>query len=242
MKKLIFSFLIFLFSFSVLADDLNDKIVYRADTRSPKEIKKAKGFYPWGIDGSRPFAPPSDINLLEHVTNTDLHPHALGLRGGYVSTTTSQDVAINLLYSHGWTSPSYVYHIRITPNLIDVNAALRQYSPYPDQYEMAALGGIRWEQVTGWERVINGNVVGGFIQNPDYVDALYGNFSRPDPQPQLAGFPHYHEAWHFEPWVNFAVCGLKSECSPTKSAQEFGTDWFWKSYHAIVERAMVVLE
>ncbi|AQX31120.1 hypothetical protein [Bartonella schoenbuchensis] len=44
MKKLIFSFLIFLFSFSVLADDLNDKIVYRADTRSPKEIKKLGDF------------------------------------------------------------------------------------------------------------------------------------------------------------------------------------------------------
>ncbi|OPB30017.1 enterotoxin A family protein [Bartonella sp. WD12.1] len=137
-----------------------------------------------------------------------------------------------MLYLHGWTSPSYVYHIRAAPNFIDVNAMLRQYSPHPEQSELAALGGIRWGQ----------EVVGEFVRNPDYNHALYGNFPISDPQPQLAGFPYYHEAWHFEPWVAHATCELKSTCSSNKSEQQFGADWFWKSYHTVIARAMVVLD
>ncbi|WP_102830597.1 enterotoxin A family protein [Bartonella bovis] len=235
MRKLVFSFLIFIFSFSVLANDLNN-LVYRADKRNPETVKNAKGFYPRGVNGSQPFAPPSDINLWEHVIDINLWEHVEGVRGGYISTTTSQDVAIR------WNHNGYVYHIRTTPNFIDVNATLREYSPFPEQFELAALGGVRWEQVVGWEVVINGNIVGEFIPNPDYNDRLYGNFAPSGAQPQLAGFPDDHKAWNYEPWVAFASCELKSACSPNKSAQEFGTDWFWQSYQPVIATVVAVLD
>ncbi len=82
----------FFLTISILANDLNN-IVCRANTKSSKEIKIEN--YPQSMDELRPFGPSSNINLCHRI---------LGIRGDYVFTITSQNIVINLPYSHSWTS------------------------------------------------------------------------------------------------------------------------------------------
>lgn len=225
-----------MFSQSVFADEVRK--VYRAVMQSPEEIKREGGFLPRGMDGTRPNQPPVNISLWNHVhgAETGLSRH----NSGYVSTSTSRGFAINWVNDH-LNHNGYVYHIRATPNFIDVNASLRNYSPHPGELEMAALGVIHWNQIIGWERV-RGITVGDFVRNPDYREELYAYLSGGGAQPQLAAFPDGHPAWAQQPWVAHAECALKSSCSPKKSAQQFGTDWFWKSYYDILTVLVIILE
>ncbi|OPB31161.1 cholera enterotoxin subunit A [Bartonella sp. AR 15-3] len=148
MFKLFISVISIIFSQSVFADDIRK--VYRAAMESPEEIKREGGFIPRGMDGTRPNQPPPDINLWNHVhgSETGMSRH----NSGYVSTSTARIIAINWVNEH-LNHNGYVYHIRATPNFIDVNASLLDYSPHPQESEMAALGRIHWNQVIGWERV-----------------------------------------------------------------------------------------
>ncbi|WP_407965665.1 enterotoxin A family protein [Bartonella sp. C271] len=227
MFKLFVSVIIIMFSQSVFADDVRK--VYRAAMESPEEIKREGGFMPRGMDGTRPNQPPPDINLWNHVhgSETGMSRH----NSGYVSTTTSRGFAINWVNDH-LNHNGYVYHIRATPNFIDVNASLRHYSPHQEELEMAALGMIHWNQVIGWERV-RGGTVGEFVPNPDYRERLYMYYAAGGAQPQLAAFPDGHPAWAHDPWITYAQCELKSSCSPKKSSLQFGVDWFWKSHHTV---------
>ncbi|MBA9082659.1 MULTISPECIES: enterotoxin A family protein [Bartonella] len=234
--KSFISLMIFIFSCSAFAD--NVKQVYRAAMDTPESVKIAGGFYPRGMDGSRPNQPPPNINLWDHT-----HGLATGMSrhdSGYVSTTTSRGFAISWVNNY-LNHNGYVYHISATPNFIDVNASLRQYSPHPEELEMAALGVIHWNQIIGWERVRSGNV-GEFVPNPDYVGRLYGTLLSSGAQPQLAGFPDGHYAWEQYPWFEFANCGSRSFCFPTKSAQEFGTELFWKAHYSILGTIISILD
>ena len=221
---------LFLFIVSVMfcvftyADD-NIKLVYRAAMESPEDVKAMRGFLPRGMDGNRPNQPPPDISLWNHTQGS---PTGTARHGsGYVSTTTSRGFAIywvNERLNHN----AYVYHIHPTPNFIDVNGTLRNYSPHPDELEYAALGRIHWNQIIGWERV-RGGVVEEFVRNPDYSRGLYSTLHTLGAQPHLAGFPDGHPAWADEPWLAFAHCHKRSSaisCSPNETAQQYGNDWF----------------
>ncbi|EKN5031125.1 TPA: heat-labile enterotoxin subunit alpha [Yersinia enterocolitica] len=238
-KFFLFSIFI-IFSHFSCAKDITK--VYRAAIDSPENVKRAGGFYPRGMDGSRPNQPPSNINLWDHTrgSETGLSRHD----SGYVSTTTSRGFAIrwvNSMLNHN----GYVYYITATPNFIDVNRTLRSYSPYPEELEIAALGVIHWSQIIGWERV-RGGVVGPFVPNSDYREGMYGNLASSGAQPQLAGFPAGHPAWRTQPWLTFAYCELKKElrspCYPDKTAQDYGENMFWSSYRKVITRWLFVME
>ncbi|WP_158244964.1 enterotoxin A family protein [Bartonella bovis] len=210
--------------------------VYRATKDTPKDAKIAGGLYPRGLAESWINEPPPNINLWDHVRsvlNTELG-------NGYISTTTARKFAINWV-DLNLDKNGYVYHIKTTPNFIDVNASLGKYSPYPYERKVAALGVIHWNQIIGWERVRN-RQVDPFVPNPDYNERLYGSFSSSDSQPQLAGFPNEHEAWAEYPWVEFANCILELSCSPIKSANEFGDEFFWKAHYSILGVIVSILD
>lgn len=235
MKLLIFMISV-MFSVFSYADDVQK--VYRAAMESPQEVKAAGGFLPRGMDGTRPNQPPPDINLWDHTNGA-----ATGMaryNSGYVSTTTSHGFAISWVNDH-LNHNGYVYHINATPNFIDVNATLRNYSPHPEELEFAALGVIHWNQIIGWERV-RGGEVGEFVRNPDYRRGLYSNLHASDAQPQLAGFPAGHPAWAVQPWLPFANCELRSSCYPIETAQQFGVEWFGKSRGQIIGRIISAIE
>lgn len=225
MLKYLFLIIMFTCSYSSLADDLN--IVYRATMESPQTLKAQGGFHPRGMDGTRPNQPPPNINLWDHVrgTPTGMSRHD----SGYVSTTSSRSFAINFIYDY-LNYNGYVYHIRPTPNFIDVNGTLGGYSPHSGEYEYAAMGTIHWEQVIGWERV--GSTIERFVRNPDYNERIYGNLSSSGVQPQLAGFPPTHPAWRYQPWINFANCELRASCTPNQTVQQVGNEWYWETYRS----------
>ncbi|ATO57321.1 enterotoxin A family protein [Bartonella sp. 1-1C] len=229
MFRLFITLIIVIFSHFVFADD--DRIVYRAAMDTPKDLKAAGGFFPRGMDRTRPNQPPPDISLWNHVngTGTGMARHD----SGYVSTTVNRNLAIRWVSSY-LNHNGYVYHIHTTPNFIDVNGTLGRYSPHSPEQEMAALGVIHWTQIIGWERV-SGGTVGRFVRNPDYRERIYSGFSSGGTQPQLAGFPDNHQAWGQEPWSSYANCELKSTCTPKNSAQKFGEEWFLKSHKAVAK-------
>lgn len=240
MKKFYIFLFLFVFSHYSFADIPLG--VYRAAMESPDQIKKAGGFFPRGMDGSRPNQPPPNINLWDHVNGADtgMARHD----SGYVSTTASRGFAINWVNDH-LNHNGYVYYIRTTPNFIDVNGTLRNYSPHSEELETAALGVIHWNQIIGWERVRGGNI-GDFTHNPDYREHLYGNLESSGAQYQLAGFPDGHPAWALQPWLAFANCGTKlapmSSCYPKKTAQQYGTEMFFKALREEIGKLMVILE
>ncbi|EJF1757632.1 enterotoxin A family protein [Vibrio cholerae] len=220
-------------SFSSWAN--NVQRVYRADMQRPEAVKADGGFLPRGMDGSRPNQPPPNINLWDHVNGatTGMARHD----SGYVSTTTSLGFATNWVRDH-FNNNGYVYHIDPTPNFIDVNATLRNYSPHREELEFAALGIIHWNQIIGWQRVERGGL-GTFVPNPDYSIGLYSTLHAAGAQPQLAGFPAGHPAWRVQPWLQFANCELRSSCFPVETSQQVGNKWFNQSQEKIIKKMII---
>ncbi|ENN89931.1 CtxA-like, cholera toxin A subunit [Bartonella bovis] len=232
--KSFISLMIFIFSCSAFADNI--KTVYRSTKSEPKDVKIAGGFYPRCLDESWINEPPPNIDLWDHV----LTMFPTGLGNGYVSTTISQEFAMEWI-DLNLNKNGYVYHIKPTPNFVDVNESLGEYSPYAIEEEVSALGVIRWNQIIGWQKVRDGKA-DRFIPNPDYNERLYGGFSSSGAQPQLASFPIDHVAWTEHPWIEFANCTSIASCSPIKSAQEFGEEFFWKAHYSILGVIFTILE
>ncbi|KAG7141350.1 Heat-labile enterotoxin IIB like protein [Verticillium longisporum] len=81
--------------------------------------------------------------------NTSLFNHAHGaangfsrMNDGYVSTTSSIDVAMGWIRDHHG-GDGYVYAIAAGMNFIDVRETLLHHNPHPYEYELAAHGGLR---------------------------------------------------------------------------------------------------
>lgn len=231
MKKFIFFIISIFLSIAAYAQPPN--IVYRADIDDPDTVMQLGGFYPRGMDETRPNQPPPDISLFNHVNGaaTGLARHD----SGYVSTTTSLNLA------HYWVNSNlagigYIYYIHPTGNFVDVNGTLRQFSPHPGEQEYASLGRIYWQQVTGWRRV-NFGVMEEFVPNRQYNHALFDTAHAGGVEPQLAGFEPNHIAWTLEPWRDFANClgNLvdQNQCNPKETAQEFGEDAYNKYFQSL---------
>ncbi|PHH88875.1 putative enterotoxin [Cordyceps sp. RAO-2017] len=135
----------------------------------------------------------------------------------YVPTTIRKGIAQEMLQS----KPGYIYTIHATPNFIDLTQSLGgiRYNPEAAEREFSALGGIRWDQVVGWNEMPQGQSTPAskakFVRNKDY-NPKYDLYIASPAQPQLAGFPKNHEAWTKEPWRAF------SEANGGKSLQEHG--------------------
>ncbi|KKY29438.1 putative heat-labile enterotoxin a chain [Diaporthe ampelina] len=200
--------------------------VWRADTRSPTEMRAA------GV-----FAPRGASRYLEIVPNISMYNHALGAptgvsRGndGYVSTTVTESTAVEFLRNQ-LNGNGYVYEIAASANFIQVAGTLGQFNPFPQELEYAALGGFNWDQVIRWRHYTNGRADASGLQDNNEYDARVYNTLRPSAgEPRLAGFPPNHEAWGMAPWNAFAQggsgCGgsgrrslhSRGPCSPKESS------------------------
>ncbi|RDA83123.1 hypothetical protein CP532_2746 [Ophiocordyceps camponoti-leonardi (nom. inval.)] len=108
--------------------------VFRGDGRSPAEIRDARGFLPHQETNYSDF----------RVYSLPFHVHGRGMTA-YVSTSASFGQAARNFAGPG----NYVYRIRVTPNMMNVNELLSD-SPYRAQEEASALGGIPWNAVEAW--------------------------------------------------------------------------------------------
>lgn len=199
-KVLSFFISIFLISFPLYANDY-----FRADSRTPDEVRRSGGLLSRGQNEAYERGTPININLYDHARGT-----ATGntrYNDGYVSTTTTLRQA-HLLGQNmlGGFNEYYIYVVAAAPNLFDVNGVLGRYSPYPSENEYAALGGIPLSQIIGWYRVSFGVIEGGMQRNRDYRRDLFRGLSvapNEDGYP-IAGFPDHFQAWRELPWSEFA--------------------------------------
>ena len=111
-------------------------MVFRGDPRGPEEIKEAGGFVPPATDYSNP----DSFNLAYSVG--DAAPASYP-GSAYVPTTAAISFAFQFAGLDG-----YIYRIHATPNHIDVGQSLPGRPA--QEHEFAALGGIRWDQVSAW--------------------------------------------------------------------------------------------
>lgn len=184
---------------------------YRADSRTPDEIKHSRGLLPRGENDYFERGTRMNINLYDHAVGTPTG--AARYDDGYVSTTRERDRAhyLGQQYLSG-ISEYYIYVIAPAPNLLPVNDVLQQYSPHPDELEYAAIGGIPLTQIYGWYRVHFGRIDDqGLRRNPAYRADLFrglGTAAAHDVY-GLAGFPAGHPAWTQRPWADFAPSGCR---------------------------------
>lgn len=204
--------------------------VYRGDTRSPEEIRKAGGFLAkglrtWGPNGFRrqnqedvsPTDP--DISLFNHVRGEGIQSRD---NDGYVSTYTDITVAQRFV-ARNEALGGYIYKIRVAENMIDCAGTLGRYCNYLES-EYAALGGIKFEQVVAWKKYKAGKSLDLIkeVPNPkfdkkkfDKKDVVAGGI-----QYQLAGFPAGHPAWKEAPWKSH--CKRAIGKSPTTIISSLG--------------------
>lgn len=201
-------FLLFASLWSFLCNGLE---TYRADSRTPDAIKSTKGFLPKGQ--STIGAAAADTSLWNHVNGatTGFSKDA----DGYVSTSTSKSLAQTWVKTY-LKGNGYVYVIHEAPNMIDCQATLGKYNPYPEEKELAAIGGIKWEQVVGWYKYTNRKPTLLMTPNPAYLESRYRKLKRSGAVPKLAAFPKDHDAWREDPWKPFAKCS-----NPKRSPRDF---------------------
>ncbi|KAM4063672.1 heat-labile enterotoxin alpha chain domain-containing protein [Hirsutella rhossiliensis] len=150
-------------------------IVYRGDPRPPEEFRRRGGIAPkkhGARHGNRSYS------LQAH------HEGKAKFADAYVSTTSWFSVALG--YAVGSGKRAYVYRVRPTPNMIDLDAS-GVVLKYATENEFAALGGVRWDQIEAWMPMLK-NITGrGFdrdeIQRFKNVEAFQ------------AEFPEYMHAW-----------------------------------------------
>ena len=192
--------------------------VYRADARGFGEIQTAGGFAP---KGSLPGALPFDVSLWNHVN--DQANEFDKSSNGYVFTSLDRNQALNFLKT-SLKGTGNIYKIAVAPNLIDVEATLGKFYTN-NKKELAALGGIKWEQIESYTPFTNG--IEGFQANfPGFDPSKWANKKSGGGQPQLAAFPAGHEAWGQDPWKQFATCSAKATCTPKKTALGAALDYF----------------
>lgn len=181
--------------------DLDLKVVYRGDQRSPQELM-ALGGIPPEFDGPTTNA---SYSLLVH------HVGEGSVRSAYTSTSRSFGVAVGFATQVSGPydrAPGWIYEIQPTPNMIDMNnSGLKIH--YKNEEEFSATGGIRWDQIKGY-MYCPLNLTGGpfsrqdlfeyhdasaffkkfpdqsFTQNTQYNTA-YNQYRPSSGQPQLAG-------------------------------------------------------
>lgn len=129
-------------------------VVYRGMPayQTPDYIKRDGGMVASGIDGHRPSPnqPPPDFSLFAHAGGTD--PGGATAQTAYIFTSENIDIAFRAIETTS-CSEGWLYHIAPTPNFINVNASLGQFSPFSADQEYAALGRIQWWQIISWQRM-----------------------------------------------------------------------------------------
>jgi cholera enterotoxin subunit A len=174
---------------------------YRADIRTPDEIREAHGIIQDGVlddDYQHWGATVDQMNLYLHSRSWERDSY------GYL--------AINnlLLTAHmeGTTRysvrPYYIYVIAQAPNIFNTSNILGRFSN--QQNAFSALGGIPITQIIGWYTVIDGHISGQMTPNENYRESLFTQLNIIDGAAGYgyAGFPIGHNAWLEAPWRGYA--------------------------------------
>jgi RHS repeat-associated protein len=98
---------------------LNEKFLFRFDTRSFGEIKAAGGFNSYGFD----------MNLLEHANGNTIFDRT----SGFIPTARTFDAAKT--FSNGRSG--FIFKLEFQPNGLGVNKMLGIDSPFPNEKEIA---------------------------------------------------------------------------------------------------------
>ncbi len=191
--------------------------VLRGDRMSPEEVKAQGGF----LSAAKNMSYPS---LYDYTVNTECDLLADCQRDYfYLRTTTDPDVESSFLGNQ----PGYIYHIRATPNFIELRSTLPTLNTGPRSKEVAVFGDIRWDQVTSWDFLPNGENTATQDQkhtmNNDYNPDM-SSFSASTQQFQLAGFPANHDGWKEAPWSDY-----QASFSSAKAAEEEAIKFLKKS-------------
>lgn len=189
--------------------------VFRGDDRDPETLRAAGGFAPT----ETVYDDQVSYNLLAHIM------HVVG-DTAYVSTSYSFGVAALFAMTGGW-----VYRTHRLASMIDVNTALAD-PPFPEQHELAALGGIPWDAVEAYWQVPESMVIDGF----DDVEAQalaaqyvtqYETLFIPNPYFNYARYQH--DTVELQPDQDVRVLASVPDPDP----ETWETDEFWDSVRAI---------
>ncbi|RDA94228.1 putative heat-labile enterotoxin [Ophiocordyceps camponoti-saundersi (nom. inval.)] len=188
-----------------IPDSSRPSIVYRADSRPPSEIRKSGGFWPAGMTRGNFLQLPQNTSLVNHISGDDRWTS--GNESGYVSTTRSFEVAVEILLRNHLVPDGFIYEIHATPNFIDVEASLLNFHQGRKEEEFAALGGIQFYQVVAWRQVAMAPTRSGYYNvrrtvNEEYRSGYFDGATAGGSQPQLAGFAADHIVFRerLEPW------------------------------------------
>ncbi|PFH57725.1 putative enterotoxin [Ophiocordyceps unilateralis] len=193
-----------------------DNIVFRGDMISPHDLRVRGGFWPRGMTNKRrPYELPMNISLYNHAEGAvDVDSRD---DWGFVSTSFSHSVALNWIMVRKQL-PGYMYAIHATPNFINVEQTLQQFTIHPDTNDYAAVGHVHYNQVVAWRRVEEDAALPGGLRlslieaNPLYDEEFYGNKTWGGAQYRLAGFPSDHDVvvQGRQPWCDAGGCQPKS--------------------------------
>lgn len=218
--------------------------VYRADKRSPAEIQKAQGMWAKGYSPGGSKLPP-DVSLYNHVKGATGSFMSQG-NDGYVSFSSSRSLAESWVDKY-LGSEGYVYEVHAYPNLIDVQQTLKHYNVYPEEKEFAAIRGVDFDQIKGWNQYRAAkdkkgtySVKQAYVANKQYDQKRFSQKEHGGAQYALAGFPRGHKAWKEDPWYFYAACALhkrgsttpskdsssaKGTCGPAKTNQQYAQEY-----------------
>ncbi len=146
------------------------ELLFRKDSRTPAEIKEARGFAPRSSD------------LAVSLWGYQQVPGESGL----VSVSRSESLAAEFRMGGVHYESEYVYEIDALGG-IDLVATLGRWTLLPYQQEVVFPGGILWEFVRGWRMVRDGKL-GEFTPNPDY-DPRGASPSESVSSPEPSGAP-----------------------------------------------------
>lgn len=229
----------------------NQPFVWRADKRHPNEIILNRGLWAKGYSMKpSPFGP--DVSLYNHARGASDSFQSTS-RDGYVSFTKSKAVAEDWIRTF-LGGEGFIYEVPFYPNLIDVRKTLGKYSPHNEEQEFAAIKGVEYRQIRGWNeyRLEHGKTVKmPFRPNTIYNAAKYMGKDHGGAQYTLAGFPANHPAWREEPWSFYASCSAaghkrasttsskdtstaqakdsgssKNSCGPSKTNQQYAQEYY----------------
>lgn len=204
--------------------------VFRADSRSPDVIRKDGGFKTRGQ--TTVGVKTQDISLWNHVKGAE--NGFSKMNDGYVSTTTDIALADSWVRKN-FRGTGWIYRIKAAPNMIDCQATLGEYNPFPNEKEYAAIGGIKYEQIIGWIPM-TGGVKKTEVKNGKYNSARYGKLKGAGAQPSLAAFPDGHAAWNQSPWNAFGTCSKpktpaardivqRQSCKPSQTNAQYADQY-----------------
>ncbi|PHH71351.1 putative enterotoxin [Ophiocordyceps australis] len=182
------------------------KIVYRGTTTPPDVVLQRGGFQPRNPRMAIVKGYLNPFSLYNHGQGQPLNNAYAHSKSVYVSTSAKRRQAASFVTE----GRGYVYHIRPTPNFINLNKSLGGKGFYSkikmEEQEYSAMGGIRADQIMGWTELPQGAntpVKEYKFTKSHFYNRKYDKSRPSGPQPQLAGFPENSKAWRKRPWKLF---------------------------------------